>query len=111
MSPEQATAEKEITTRSDVYSLASVLYEMLAGEPPHTAGSAQAVIMKIVTDVARPVNELRRNVPPNVVAALAKALEKLPADRFSEFTLILLLWAGDYRPYHPLGKHFLSHLP
>jgi hypothetical protein len=83
MSPEQATAEKEITTRSDVYSLASVLYEMLAGEPPHTAGSAQAVIMKIVTDVARPVNELRRNVPPNVVAALAKALEKLPADRFS----------------------------
>jgi len=83
MSPEQATAEKEITARSDVYSLASVLYEMLAGEPPHTGGSAQQVIMKIITDVARPVQQLRRNVPPNVVAALGKALEKLPADRFA----------------------------
>jgi len=84
MSPEQATAEKDLTPRSDVYSLASVLYEMLAGEPPHTAGSAQAVIMKIITDVARPVSELRRNVPPNVARALATALEKLPADRFED---------------------------
>ena len=84
MSPEQATAEKEITARSDVYSLASVLYEMLAGQPPHIGGAAQQVIMKIITDVARPVNELRRNVPPNVAAALATALEKLPADRFED---------------------------
>ncbi len=82
MSPEQATAEKELSPRSDVYSLASVLYEMLAGEPPHTAGTAQAVIMKIIVDTARPVNELRKNVPPHVAAALVKALEKLPADRF-----------------------------
>ena len=82
MSPEQATAEKELTPRSDVYSLGSVLYEMLAGEPPHTGGSAQAVIMKIVTDRARPVSELRRSVPPNVAAAVEKSLEKLAADRF-----------------------------
>jgi len=83
MSPEQATAEKEITGRSDVYSLASVLYEMLTGQPPHLGGSAQQIIMKIVTDVPRPVTELRRSVPPNVAAAVAKALEKLPADRFT----------------------------
>jgi Tol biopolymer transport system component len=82
MSPEQATAEKEITQRSDVYSLASVLYEMLAGEPPHTAGSAQAVIMKIITEPAKPVRQSRKNVPANVDAALQKGLEKLPADRF-----------------------------
>src|SRR5512147_1722477 len=82
MSPEQATAEKEITPRSDVYSLASVLYEMLAGQPPHTASAAQQVIMKIITEQAAPVNAMRRNVPSNVVAALAKGLEKLPADRF-----------------------------
>jgi eukaryotic-like serine/threonine-protein kinase len=82
MSPEQATADKQITARSDVYSLASVLYEMLAGEPPHSGGSAQAIIMKIIADVARPVTELRKAVPPNVAAALARALEKLPADRF-----------------------------
>ena len=82
MSPEQATAEKEITARSDVYSLASVLYEMVAGQPPHVGGSAQQIIMKIIAEEARPVTELRRSVPPNVAAALARALERLPADRF-----------------------------
>ena len=82
MSPEQATAEKEITGRSDVYSLASVLYEMLAGQPPHIGGAAQQVIMKILTEQAPPVSSLRKSVPPNVTSALAKALEKLPADRF-----------------------------
>jgi serine/threonine protein kinase len=82
MSPEQATAEKEITGASDVYSLGSVLYEMLAGEPPHMGNSAQAIIMKIVTEDAQPVNRLRKSVPPNVMAAVAKAIERVPADRF-----------------------------
>ena len=82
MSPEQATADKEITGRSDIYSLASVLYEMLAGQPPHVGGAAQQVIMKILTESAQPVTALRKSVPPNVSAALAKALEKIPADRF-----------------------------
>ncbi len=82
MSPEQATAEKDLTNRSDIYSLGSVLYEMLTGEPPHVGGSAQAIIMKIVTDDARPVTELRKSVPPHVAAATAKSLERLAADRF-----------------------------
>jgi serine/threonine-protein kinase len=82
MSPEQATAEKEITGRSDIYSLASVVYEMLAGQPPHVGGAAQQVIMKIITEHAAPVSSLRKSVPPNVSAALTRALEKLPADRF-----------------------------
>ncbi len=82
MSPEQATADKQITARSDIYSLASVLYEMLTGEPPHTGASAQAIIMKIIAERAQPVTELRASVPPNVAAAIGKALEKLPADRF-----------------------------
>ena len=82
MSPEQATADKHITHRSDIYSLGSVLYEMLTGEPPHTGASVQAIIMKIVTEDVRPVRELRRAVPPYVAAAVAKAVEKLPADRF-----------------------------
>ncbi len=82
MSPEQATAEKEISGRSDVYSLASVLYEMLAGQPPHLGGSAQQIIMKIIAEQPAPVTQLRKSVPRNVAAALTKALEKLPADRF-----------------------------
>jgi Tol biopolymer transport system component len=82
MSPEQATAEKTISNRSDVYSLGAVLYEMLAGEPPHTGTSAQQIIMKIVTEEAAPVTKIRRAVPTNVASALARALEKVPADRF-----------------------------
>jgi eukaryotic-like serine/threonine-protein kinase len=82
MSPEQATAEKTITNRSDVYSLGAVLYEMLTGQPPHLGGSAQQIIMKIVTEEVAPVTRLRKSVPANVAAAVAEALEKLPADRF-----------------------------
>ncbi len=92
MSPEQATAEKDITNRSDIYSLGSMLYEMLTGDPPHTGSTAQGIIMKIVADDARPVTEVRNAVPPHVAAATAKALEKLAADRFTsahDFALAL----------------------
>jgi Tol biopolymer transport system component/tRNA A-37 threonylcarbamoyl transferase component Bud32 len=82
MSPEQATAEKEITARADIYSLGSVLYEMLTGSPPHVGANAQQIIMKIITEPAEPVTKYRKAVPPNVAAAVAKSLEKLPADRF-----------------------------
>ena len=82
MSPEQATAEKDLTNRSDIYSLSAVLYEMLTGNPPHTGSSAQQIIMKIVTEEAQPVTRVRKSVPPNVAATVAKALAKLPADRF-----------------------------
>jgi len=82
MSPEQATADKEISGRSDIYSLGSVLYEMLAGNPPHVGNSAQQIIMKIIAESVEPVTKYRKSVPPNVAAAVAKSLEKLPADRF-----------------------------
>ena len=83
MSPEQATAEKEITGRSDIYSLASVLYEMLTGNPPHVGSSAQQIIMRIITEQPESVTTHRKAVPANVAAAVGKALEKLPADRFA----------------------------
>jgi serine/threonine-protein kinase len=83
MSPEQATAEKDLTNRSDIYSLAAVLYEMLSGDPPHVGASAQQIIMKIVTEEAVPVTSLRKSVPSNVAAAVGQGLAKLPADRFA----------------------------
>ncbi len=92
MSPEQATAEKDLTYRSDIYSLGSVLYEMLTGSPPHVGSSAQQIIMKIVAEDVQPVAELRKSVPPHVAAAVAKSLEKLAADRFGtaqEFAEVL----------------------
>jgi len=82
MSPEQASADRDLTTRSDVYSLGCVLYEMLAGQPPHTGPSAQSILVSILTKDPEPVTGLRHTVPANVAGAVAKAIEKLPADRF-----------------------------
>jgi len=82
MSPEQATAEQDLTPKSDVYSLACVLYEMLAGTPPHAGASSREVLQSIVTGEVEPVTDRRRSVPSNVAAATEKALSKLPADRF-----------------------------
>jgi hypothetical protein len=82
MSPEQATGDRLIDARSDIYSLAAVLYEMLTGEPPHTGSTVQAIIARVLTDRVRPVRSSRDTVPENVDAALQRALAKLPADRF-----------------------------
>jgi serine/threonine-protein kinase len=82
MSPEQATGERELDVRSDVYALGAVTYEMLAGEPPFTGNTTQAIIAKLMTEEPRPLSVLRKSVPPHVEAAVHRALEKLPADRF-----------------------------
>ncbi|HQR19165.1 MAG TPA: serine/threonine-protein kinase, partial [Gemmatimonadales bacterium] len=83
MSPEQAMGEREITARSDVYALGAVLYEMLTGEPPFTGPTAQAVVARVVTEHPRPLVPQRHTIPPQVEAAVLRALEKLPADRFA----------------------------
>jgi eukaryotic-like serine/threonine-protein kinase len=83
MSPEQATADRDLTPRSDMYALAAMLYEMLVGDPPHTGSTAQAIIAKVVTERPRPIRPARPSVSPELEAAVLRALEKIPADRFS----------------------------
>jgi serine/threonine protein kinase len=81
MSPEQATGQF-VDARSDLYSLACVLYEMIAGEPPFAARTADVVMRMHVTAEARPLSDLRQSVPAGLSQVLARSLAKLPADRF-----------------------------
>jgi Tol biopolymer transport system component len=83
MAPEQAMGEREITPKADVYALGCVLYEMLAGEPPFTGPTAQAVIAKAITERPARLVPRRERVPAQVEEAVMRALERLPADRFA----------------------------
>ena len=82
MSPEQATGEREIGPRTDVYSLGAVTYEMLIGEPPFTGPTAQAIVAKVITEEPKRLIPQRRSVSPALEDAVLTSLEKLPADRF-----------------------------
>jgi serine/threonine-protein kinase len=83
MSPEQAAGDKGLDARTDIYSLGVVLYEMLAGEPPFVAPTAQAMIARRLVETPRPLREVRETVPDGVAQAVARALAKAPADRFA----------------------------
>jgi len=101
MSPEQASAEPRLDGRSDQYSLACVLYEMLAGEPPYTGPTAHAIIAKRLTEPIPHLGTVRR-VSPAVEAAVTKALAKAPADRFATAgAFVAALTAGSTRATHP----------
>ncbi len=82
MSPEQASAET-VDGRSDLYALGCVLYEMLAGEPPYTGPSVQAIMAKRLLQPVPQVSVVRDTVPPHLDQLLSRALAKSPADRFA----------------------------
>jgi serine/threonine-protein kinase len=82
MSPEQTAGDYEVDGRSDIYALACVVYEMLAGEPPFTGPTPQAVLARHAVDPVPPLRTLRPRVPEAVDIAIEQALAKVPADRF-----------------------------
>jgi serine/threonine-protein kinase len=88
MAPEQALGEKDVDGRADIYSLGVVGYEMLAGKPPFTGETDQAILVGHLTREPEPIEKFRAETPGNVSAAIRKALEKTPSSRWqtaSEF--------------------------
>ena len=97
MSPEQAAGEQDLGTPSDVYSLACVVYEMLAGRPPIRGDGARATMAKQVTEPPAPLRASRPDAPVHIERALARALAKDPAERLrtaAEFVAALQAPAG-----------------
>jgi serine/threonine-protein kinase len=86
MSPEQAMGDQRVDGRADIYALGCVLFEMLAGEPPFTGPSAQGVMARHSMDPVPPLATVRPGVAPALEAAIACALAKVPADRYTTAT-------------------------
>ncbi len=82
MSPEQALGDAAIDARSDVYALGCVLYEMVAGEPPHTGPTAQAIVARQLAEPVRSLRTVREAVPDQLERVVMRALARVPADRF-----------------------------
>ena len=89
MSPEQAMGERSVDLRADIYALGAVMYEMLAGEPPFTGPTAQAIMARAMTERPRPLGQVRETLPVHVEDAVMTALSKLPADRQTTATLFV----------------------
>jgi serine/threonine-protein kinase len=95
MSPEQAAGEREIDGRSDLYSLGILGYQMLVGEPPFTATSTPAMLVKHISERPIPVEQRRSDVPVDLARSVMMLLEKDPANRF--LTASALVVALDQR--------------
>jgi TolB-like protein/Tfp pilus assembly protein PilF len=98
MAPEQATADPHVDHRADIYAVGALAYEMLAGRPPFTGSSAQAVLAAQVTQPAEPITKYRSSVPQALAALIMRCLEKRPADRFQSAEELLTLLEGMATP-------------
>jgi serine/threonine-protein kinase len=98
MSPEQVAGERNLDGRTDVYSLGTVLYEMLAGEPPFTGATAQAIVARRLAEAPRPIRPARDSVPPELERVVLRSLARAPADRYTAAALAEAMDAARHAP-------------
>ena len=103
MSPEQASGDVDLDGRSDIYSLGCVLYEMLAGTPPFTGATAQAVIVKRFTEAPPALRSSRAGIPDAAETAVMRTLARNPADRFSTATELAQALVDSIRVVTPVS--------
>src|SRR5687767_6824331 len=101
MSPEQALGEHEIDGRSDIYSLGVVGYQMLTGVTPFVANNTPSMLMKHVSELPAPIARHRRDAPPDLAAAIERALSKRPEDRWQTASEMRAVLAGGSTPLFP----------
>lgn len=104
MSPEQAAGQRDIDHRSDLYSLGAIGYTMLAGRPPHQGTSAANVIGKILTEEPTPLRELVPDAPQDLLAAIARCLEKAPERRWPDARALYASLAGEASQDEPVSE-------
>ncbi len=103
MSPEQASADRDLDGRSDLYSLACLLFEMLSGQPPFAGSGPRATMARHAIEPPVSIRSLRSNVPTSVDAALRRALAKTPEDRFATMEAFCEALTAPSPPSGPVG--------
>jgi serine/threonine protein kinase/TolB-like protein len=109
MSPEQSAGDEPVDVRSDLYSLAAVIFEVLAGRPPFTGPNARSIITRRLVEPPPSLQEIRPDVPPAVDRALTLAMARHPVDRFESVAEFAEALAGESAVAAPGGRS--SHLP
>jgi eukaryotic-like serine/threonine-protein kinase len=106
MSPEQIRRPKSVDTRTDIWSLGSILFELLARDPPFNADSPIALLAAVVSDPLPSIREIRPDVPPELEAVIAKCLEKKPEDRYQTVAEL----ADALAPFAPRSQPSISRI-
>ena len=110
MSPEQAVGDPGVDARTDIYALGAMLFEMLAGEPPF-GGSSVGIFKKLFSEPAPPLSARRLDVPPELAAAVARALEKEKSQRFASAAEFVKSMRGTGERIVPVSATSVPELP
>jgi len=106
MSPEQIRRPKSVDTRTDIWSLGSILFELLTREQPFNADSPLALLAAVVSDPLPSIREKRPDVPAELEAVIAKCLEKKPENRYQTVAEL----ADALAPFAPRSQPSVSRI-